>query len=153
MLQLGEELMNGSKPNSRELLRRIAELSSETEWTSDETRAALTEAGIRPEEIADSIVQLVTRYKKDSPFHWRARANARRQELLEKSQSRVRAETSGLTRPQLLHKVKEAIRRLPAPAAKQFAVAFRKFEDATEDDLYSMLEELAILAELEKEEN
>jgi hypothetical protein len=76
-----------------------------------------------------------------------------RRELLEKVQSRVRAEASGLKRPQLIDKVKEAIRRLPAPAAEQYAVAFRKFEEATEDDLRSMLEELAILADLEKDQH
>lgn len=145
--------MNGSKPDSRELLRRIAKLSSETEWTPDETREALTEAGVRPEDITGPIVQLVTRLKKDSPFHWKTRAAAMRRELLEKVQARVRAEASGLKRPQLLDKVKEAIRRLPAPAAEQYAVAFRKFEEATEDDLRSMLEELAILADLEKDQH
>jgi hypothetical protein len=57
---------------------------------------------------------------------------------------------SGLTRPQLLGKLKEALRRLPTPAAEQYALAFRKFEEATEDDLCSMLEELAIIEDLEK---
>jgi len=145
--------MNGSKPDSRELLRRIAKLSSEAEWAPDETREALTEAGVRPEDITGQIVQLVTRLKKESPFHWKARAHTMRRELLEKVQSRVRAEASGLKRPQLIDKVKEAIRRLPAPAAEQYAVAFRKFEEATEDDLRSMLEELAILADLEKDQH
>jgi hypothetical protein len=56
---------------------------------------------------------------------------------------------SALTRPQLLDRVREGIQRLPAPAAQQYAVSFRKFEEASEDDLRSMLEELAVLAELE----
>lgn len=143
--------MNRSKPDSPELLRRIARLSNEAEWTPDEARQALHEAGIRPQEVTDSILQLVARLKKDSPFHWRNRAATIRRELLDKMQTRVRTETRGLTRPQLVDKVKEAIRRLPAPAADQYAVAFRKFEDATEDDLRSMLEELALLSDLENE--
>jgi len=143
--------MNGSKPDSRELLRRIATLSSEAEWTPQETQRALADAGIHPEEVTTGIVQLVTRLKKDSPFHWRNRAATIRRELLDKMQTRVRTETWGLTRPQLLDKVKETIRRLPAPAADQYAVAFRKFEDATEDDLRSMLEEIALLSDLENE--
>ena len=141
--------MNKEKPDTRELLRRIARLSCEAEWSPAETREALTEAGVRPEDVTKSIVQLVTRLKKESPFHWRASADAARRQLLEKMQSRVKAEASALTRPQLLDRVREAIRRLPSPAAQQYAVAFRKFEDATEDDLRSMLEELAILADLE----
>ena len=143
--------MNRSKPDSPELLRRIAMLSKEAEWTPDEARQALHEAGIRPQEVTDSILQLVTRLKKDSPFQWRNRAATIRRELLDKMQMRVRTETWGLTRPQLLDKVRETIRRLPAPAADQYAVAFRKFEDATEDDLRSMLEELALLSDLENE--
>jgi hypothetical protein len=126
-------------------------LSNEAEWTPDEARQALHEAGIRSQEVTDSILQLVTRLKKDSPFHWKNRAATIRRELLDKMQTRVRTETWGLTRPQLLDKVKETIRRLPAPAADQYAVAFRKFEDATEDDLRSMLEELALLSDLENE--
>jgi hypothetical protein len=134
------------------MLRRIAKLSSEAEWTPDETRQTLLEAGIRPQEITDSVLRLVTQLKKDSPFHWRNRAATIRRELLEKVQTRVRTETWGLTRPQLLDKVNETIRRLPAPAADQYAVAFRKFEDATEDDLRSILEELALLSDLENEQ-
>jgi hypothetical protein len=145
--------MNRSKPGSRELLDHIARLSSEVEWTAEETWETLKEAGVSPEQVAEDTVQLVTRLKKDSPFHWKTRANTKRRELLQKMQAQVGAETLKLDRSQLLNGVKEAIRRLPAPAAAQYSVAFRKFEEATDDDLRSMLEELSILADLEKEEH
>ena len=74
-----------------------------------------------------------------------------RQSLLAQVPLGIAAEVSGLSRSELLHKVQEAIGRLPGPAAQQYAVAFRKFEEADEDDLRSMLEELAIIAELEKD--
>jgi hypothetical protein len=141
--------MTAKKPDNRELLRRIATLSSEAPWSPAETREALSEAGVRSEDVVQPIVQLVSRLKKESPFHWRTRADAARRELLAKVQARLGSELSALTRPQLLDRVREGIQRLPAPAAQQYAVSFRKFEEASEDDLRSMLEELAVLAELE----
>ncbi len=138
---------------SGELLRRIAKLSSEAEWSAAETRDALSEAGVRAQDVTETIVHLVIRLKKESPFHWRVTAGAMRRELLERMQSRVRAETRDLRRNQLLDKVKEAMSRLPHAAADQYAVAFRNFEEATDDDLRSMLEELAILAELEEDQH
>jgi enamine deaminase RidA (YjgF/YER057c/UK114 family) len=139
------------KPDSRELLRNISKLSSEAEWTPDENRESLAEAGIRATDVIEPIVQLVERLKKESPLHWKTRAEAMRQSLLEKVHSRITAEASGLSRSQLLDKVKQAIGQLPAE--REYAVAFRKFEEATEDDLRSMLEELAIIAEIEKDQH
>lgn len=145
--------MNRHKPGSRELLRNISKLSSEAEWTPDENQEALAEAGIRATDVSESVVQLVERLKKESPFHWKAKAAAMRRSLLEKVHSRISAEAAGLSRGQLLDKVQEAIRRLPGPVGQQYAVSFRKFEEATEDDLRSMLEELAIVAEMEKDQH
>lgn len=145
--------MKENKPNTRQLFRRIAKLSSEAEWTVEETREALAEAGVVPDDIAGRMLQLVSRLKKESPFHWKTRAHAMRRELLERVQARIGAEVAGLTRQQLVKKLKEAIDRLPGPAAAQYGVAFRKFEDATEEDLRSMLEEVAIIEDLEREQN
>jgi dTDP-4-dehydrorhamnose reductase len=145
--------MNGSKPDTSELFRRISKLSSEAEWTPDEAREALSEAGVRPDDLADRVLQLVTRLKKESPFHWKNRAQAMRHELLEKVRARVSAESAGLSRPQLLEKLNEAISRLPVPVAAQYGVAFRKFEHATEEDLRSMLEEVALVEDLERDQS
>lgn len=138
------------KTDSRELLRNISKLSSEAEWTPDENRDSLAEAGIRTTDVIEPIVQLVERLKKESPLHWKTRAEAMRQSLLEKVHSRISAEASGLSRSQLLDKIKQAIRG--RPAGQKYAVAFRKFEEATEEDLRSMLEELAIIDEIEKDQ-
>jgi len=143
--------MNRQKPDSRELLRRISKLSGETEWSPDEVREALTEAGVAPNDFIEPILKLVERLKRESPLHWKRRAETMRQSLLAQVPLGIAAEVSGLSRSELLHKVQEAIGRLPGPAAQQYAVAFRKFEEADEDDLRSMLEELAIIAELEKD--
>lgn len=53
---------------------------------------------------------------------------ATRRRHLEKVHSRITAEVSGLSRSQLLGKVKNAIGHLPAPAGQQYAVAFRNLE-------------------------
>ena len=143
--------MTERKSNTRQLFQNIAKLSSEADRTVDETREALSEAGIVPDDVAARVLQLVSHLKKDSPFHWKTRANAKRRELLEGLKARVTAEVAGLTRPQLLKKLTEAIQRLPGPAATQYGVAFRKFEDATEEDLRSMIEEVAIIEDLERE--
>jgi len=145
--------MNRRKPDSRELLRRISKLSSDADWTLDENRGALAEAGIRAVDVTEPIVNLVERLKRESPLHWKTRALATRRSLLEKVHSRMTAEISGLSRSQLLDKVKSAIGKLPAPAGQQYVVAFRNFEEATEDDLRSMLEELAVIAEMEKDQH
>ena len=144
--------MKDNKPTTRELFRRISKLSSEAEWTADEKRQALSEAGLPPEEAADHVLRLVQRLKKESPLHWKTKAHAVRRELLERVQTRIKAELAGLTRQQLVKKLDETVRRLPGQAAARYGVAFRKFEDATEEDLRSMLEELAIVAELEQEQ-
>lgn len=144
--------MKDNKPSTRELFRRISKLSSEAEWTAEEKRQALSEAGLPPEQAGDRVLRLVQRLKKESPFHWKTKAHATRRELLERVQTRIRAELTGLTRPQLVKKLDETIRRLPAPVAARYGVAFRKFEGATEEDLRSMLEELAIVEDLEQEQ-
>jgi hypothetical protein len=144
--------MSGKKPDSDELLHWIGKLSSEADWSVQETREALSEAGIRPDDVANRVLQLVTRLKKESPFHWKAKAHAMRGELLEKVRTKVGAEVAGLARPELLRRLKEAIHQLPAPLGAKYAVAFRKFEDATEQDLRSMLEEVAVIEDLDRDE-
>lgn len=145
--------MKRQKPGSRELLLNISKLSSEAEWTLDENRDALSEAGISTTDVTEPILQLVERLKKESPLHWKARAQAMRRNLLEKIHSRIAEEAAGLNRSQLVDRVRDAIARLPSPAEQQYAVAFRKFQEATDDDLRSMLEELAIIAEMEKDQH
>lgn len=145
--------MSREKSNTNDLFSWITTLSSEAEWTREETREALSEAGLHPDAVADRILQLVTRLKKETPLYWKTSAHAMRTELLEKIRQRVTAGAVGLTRPQLLKRLNEAITRLPAPVAAQYGVAFRKFEEAAEEDLRSMLEELAIIEELENGES
>jgi hypothetical protein len=47
----------------------------------------------------------------------------------------------------------DAIEQLPAPLAANYGVAFRKFEEASEDDIRSMLVEIAVLNDLESSDD
>lgn len=143
--------MRDRSPDAGELLRRIAKLSSESEWTPQETREALSDAGVSPEDLGGEVLKLVARLKRESPHHWKAKAQVKRSDLLKKLRARADADTMELTRPQLLQQLGLAINRLPEGVAAQYSVAFRKFEEATDEDLRSMLEEIAIFNDLEQE--
>lgn len=142
--------MNRDKPDSRELFRRIAKLSNEADWTTDETCESLSAAGIDPDDVANRVVQQVKKLTKESPLHWRQKSQSTRAELMKRVKERASTQAASLSRPQLLDKIRDAMRRFPDHRA---AVAFSKFEEAPDEDLRSMLEELAVLEELGREEN
>jgi len=73
--------------------------------------------------------------------------------LLEKIKLKVTSETTGWSRQQLLSRLNDAIEQLPAPLATNYGVAFRKFEEASEDDIRSMLVEIAVLNDLESSDD
>jgi hypothetical protein len=145
--------MDGNKPDTHELFNRITNLSSEAEWTREETREALSDAGVNPDDLAERMLKLIARLKKQSPFYWKTRAHAMRDALLEKVRLRVSSETIGLSRQELLGRLNEAIEQLPLPIASRYGVAFRKFEDASEEDIRSMLEEIAVIEDLEQDKS
>jgi hypothetical protein len=145
--------MGGNKPNTHELFNRITNLSSEAEWTREETREALLEVGVNPDDLADRTLKLLALLKKQSPLYWKTRAHAMRNALLEKVRLKVSSETIGLSRQELLGRLNEAIEQLPLPIASRYGVAFRKFEDASEEDIRTMLEEIAVIEDLEQDKS
>ena len=145
--------MGQNEPDTQELLNWITSLSREAEWSRDETREALLEAGINPDQFVHQMLEHVSQLKKKSPFNWKTRAHAMRHALLDKIRLKVSSETIGLSRQQLLGKLNEAIEQLPLPIAARYGVAFRKFEDASEEDIRSMLVEIAVIGDLEQGES
>lgn len=145
--------MAEKETDTQELFNWISSLSGQAEWTREETREMLLEAGINPEQFADRLLQLISRLKKQSPFNWKTRAHATRHALLEKIRLKVSSETIGLSRQQLWEKLNKAVEQLPLPIATRYGVAFRKFEDASEEDIRSMLVEIAIIRDLEQGES
>jgi hypothetical protein len=98
-------------------------------------------------------LKLIAGLKKQSPFYWKTRAHAIRDSLLEKVRLKVSSETIGLSRQELLGRLNEAIEHLPLPIASRYGVAFRKFEDASEEDIRTMLEEIAVIEDLEQDKS
>lgn len=145
--------MGENEPDTQELFNWITSLSRQAEWTRGETREALLEAGIDPDQFVQRMLQRISQLKKESPFNWKTRAHAMRHSLLEKIRLKVSSETIGLSRQQLLGKLTEAIEQLPLPVAARYGVAFRKFEDASEEDIRSMLVEIAVIGDLEQGES
>ena len=141
--------MSNEKNSTRELFRKISRLSSESEWTSTENRQALVEAGVDPEAISARVLANITQSKKQFLTNWKSAAHSRRVALLQQLDKARATYISTLARPQLLDEIKRALGTLSLEPAAQYAVAFRKFEHASDDDLRSLLEELEMLRTVE----
>ena len=143
--------MSNEKPGTRELFRRISQLSSEAEWTPEENRQALAEAGIDPEALTARVLANLKTHRQQAQASWRDAAHAKRSALLQNfGWGKISQQLAGLNRPQLLGAIKNAIDNLSAATRQEYVVAHRKFEKASDDDLRSMLEELEILREVER---
>jgi hypothetical protein len=141
--------MGAKDSETDELFSWITDSSARAEWTQDERRAALREAGVDPDKFVAHMMQRVSELKKSSRTGWKTQAHAIRDALLEKIKLKVTSETTGWSRQQLLSRLNDAIEQLPAPLATNYGVAFRKFEEASEEDIRSMLVEIAMLNDLE----
>jgi hypothetical protein len=145
--------MKDRKPveSSGELFDRISRLTAEMEWSIEESREALLEAGIDPDKLVSNVLANVKGALKGSPEYWRNRAKAQREYLLEKIRKAATTTQEKLTRDELLRRIRETIARLPASVSQEYAVAFRKFEDCSEEDLASLLQELEIIEKLNRD--
>src|ERR1700752_355931 len=141
--------MGGKDSETNELFGWITDSRARAEWTRDERREALREAGVDPDKFVARMMQRVSELKKNSGTGWKTQAHAIRDALLEKMKLKVTSETTGWSRQQLLSRLNDAIEQLPAPLATSYGVAFRKFEEASEEDIRSMLVEIAMLNDLE----
>jgi predicted P-loop ATPase len=141
--------MAAKESETDELFSWITDSSARAEWTQDERREALREAGVDPDKFVAQMMQRVSELKKSSGTGWKTQAHAIRDALLEKIKLKVTSETTGWSRQQLLSRLDDAIEQLPAPLATNYGVAFRKFEEASEEDIRSMLVEIAMLNDLE----
>ena len=145
--------MGAKDSETDELFSWITDSSARAEWTQDERREALREAGVDPDKFVARMMQRVSELKKNSRTGWKTQAHAIRDALLEKMRLKVTSETTGWSRQQLLSRLNDAIEQLPAPLATNYGVAFRKFEEASEDDIRSMLVEIAVLNDLESSDD
>jgi hypothetical protein len=141
--------MSNEKPSTRELFRKISQLSSESEWTSEENRHALVEAGVDPETISARVFANINQSKKQLLASWKNAAHSKRAALLQQLDRTRASYIASLARPQLLDEIRRVIGNLTSEPDSQYAVAFRKFEQASDDDLRSLLEEIEMLRTVE----
>jgi hypothetical protein len=146
--------MKGPNPpkTSADLFFWIAKLSAEAEWTADELSDALREAGVDPERFAALTLERVRRALRESPAHWRNRASRQREMLIAKVQAVPAQPRRDLTRDALIEKIKETLARLPSVVTQQLAMEWRGFQECSEEDLVSTLEELEIIEKLSQSE-
>lgn len=139
--------------NSAELFRRITRLSTEADWSEAELREALVEAGVDPDVLVRRVLSDVRSYLRQSQYHWRNVARERRSELLARIAEAAAQVGHDLKREDLLKKIKAKLSQLPEPVSAQFALEFRGFQECSREDLVSIIAELEVIGDLEKENN
>lgn len=118
-------------------LDRLLELFCYVELSDDEVDAELRSAGHDPEQVGRHYERLVDEMIRTSPYNWRQTARRDRQgALAELQENRSRAPV--LERGEILARIRQLL-------GQSHAMAFRNYEDATDDDLRSTLEELEYL--------
>jgi hypothetical protein len=130
------------------LFQHVNRLSSEAEWSETELRELFLEEGIDPSLFVQQVRAEVTRLLKESPHNWRIQARALSATLQRKMQSARRILTEGLPRKELLGHIETTLARMPPSLTEQFSFEHRNFEECTDEDLRSILEELEYISEL-----
>jgi hypothetical protein len=129
--------------SSEDLVNAVEELFDQTLMdVPEEANTVLKEAGYDPDAVGKKMEAIARRAMSNSPLNWRNRA---RQEL-EKERSRLGG-VSPLpprSRTEMLAAIEKLRSRLGG--RKLASVFFRNFEQATDDDLAGILEELEFLA-------
>lgn len=140
--------MTNKKPDTHDILLWISRCSADADWSPEETYEALKEAGVDTASVQKRLMAQVKTSLDRSPLNWRNRANAKRLDILKEINSADWPDISKLTRSELLGSITQALARLPDAAKAQYA--FHKFEEAPDDDLRSMLEELRIIERVDR---
>lgn len=123
----------------QELARALDELFDEIPppETSEEIDATLREAGCDPDEVASRMQALAERALRESPLNWRNRRQEMEQERAQLDTSSSATERS---RFELLSAIRQIFTQYP-----QLATHHRNLDQATDDDLASLLAELEYL--------
>lgn len=144
--------MNNKKSieNSEDLVNALEELFDHVLMeTPEETDVILKEAGYDPDLVGKKMENIARKAMTDSPLNWRTRA---RQEI-EKERSRLTGvrPSPRLSRAEMIAAIEKL--RLNLGGKKLAGAFYRNFEQATDDDLASTLEELELLASQNDDED
>lgn len=130
-----------------ELIKAVADAFDQIEpETPSEIDAVLREAGHDPERVATEFKALAEQELEQSPLNWRKRARAE----MEKEKTRLEGfEPSTLVpvrRADLIAAIQKLMSQLGSNTDSVALAHFRNFDQATDEDLASMLTELEYLA-------
>ena len=143
--------MNERRPPTTEdeLIHSFADLFDAVEpETPEEIQTTLKDAGYDPDGVAARMQAIAARAIENSPFNWRKRA----QRELETEKTRLETRTSSTPRNRA--GIVDAIKQLLAGlSGQQFELAahFRNFDQATDEDLSSLLADLEYLVSQQRE--
>jgi hypothetical protein len=133
-----------------DLVNALADLFDEVgPETPEEVDMILVEAGYDPDEVAEHMNAIARQAMLNSPLSWRKRAQKELQE--------ERARLEGLGGPpvkgrlEIVAAIQELIRRMGGEHHELVRAHFRNLEQATDDDLASLLRELEYLADRQQD--
>jgi hypothetical protein len=114
----------------------------------DELRESVQAMGMDPDRLLARAREQVARAREEARLSWATRARARLPEVRRRlRESKVLA---GLSREDQLRRIREAAEGACGAGAREFAASFHKFEDLTDADLASLVEDIEALRLLEE---
>jgi hypothetical protein len=134
-----------------ELMDAITDLfNSVAPETPEEVDAFLIEAGYPPDELGEKFKILAEQALEQSPYNWRNIARA----MMEKDKNRYSKLESNIPqgRDNLLDAIKKMISSFPEDTQNQLRLAFRNYEEQTENDLASVYMDLMFLRDYSESE-
>ena len=133
-----------------ELIRAFTDLFEALEpETSEEIHTTLRDAGYDPNSVAARMQAIAARAIENSPLNWRNRAQK------EFESEKTRLETTASSEPRNRAGIIDAIKQLlVGGAGQQFELAahFRNFDQATDEDLASLLADLEYLVAQQRQQ-
>jgi hypothetical protein len=144
---------NSSPNTTSEILKALHEFLSEPEVNSltlplEKINQDLRPEGINTTSLIEQVREKIAKAKAKALF---AQAHKRRQYFLEKLKNHV--ETSSRNVPLLKEQVLEYLSNLFADKPEIVMAYFRKFEEASESDIQSLLEDITLLDRLRANDN
>lgn len=135
----------------QELMQAFEELFAEIlPEMPDEVDATLREAGYDPDEVAVNMQDFATRIWNTSPLNWRNHAH---QEIAQELSRLENFTTSPhATRSEIIATIQQLLTQIGGKQNLPAGIHFRNFEQASDDDLVSLLQELEYLATHRNEE-
>lgn len=132
-----------STPTNEELIDAFTDLFNAVEpETPEEIDAVLSESGLDPDDVAARMRAFAQKAIEASPYNWRNQADSLREE-----QERLARRSSDLrlSREEMMRTIESLTTGLGRGQRARAAAYYRNLEEATDEDLASLLDELRYL--------